>query len=99
MNLRYRLASAANSVVIGVFALEKKMHYPVMTEKQLATRWKISVKTLQRWRLDMVGSVWHKLFNLRPKNRVNAGCGVLNAHRCDREQREKIGESDARNAH
>ena len=38
------------------------MHYPVMTEKQLATRWKISVKTLRRWRLDQVGPVWHKLF-------------------------------------
>ena len=38
------------------------MHYPVMTEKQLATRWKISVKTLRRWRLDKVGPVWRKLF-------------------------------------
>ncbi len=38
------------------------MHYPVMTEKQLATRWKISVKTLRRWRLDMAGPVWRKLF-------------------------------------
>ncbi len=38
------------------------MHYPVMTEKQLATRSKISVKTFRRWRLDQVGPVWHKLF-------------------------------------
>lgn len=38
------------------------MHYPVMTEKQLATRWKISVKTLRPWRLDKVGPVWRKLF-------------------------------------
>ncbi|MGH8430442.1 MAG: hypothetical protein ACREUF_08570 [Solimonas sp.] len=42
------MASVANSVVMGAFAMEKKMHYPVMTEKQLATRWKISVKTLRR---------------------------------------------------
>lgn len=27
------------------------MHYPVMTERQLAFRWKISLKTLRRWRL------------------------------------------------
>ena len=31
------------------------MHYPVMTERQLAFRWKISLKTLQRWRLDGEG--------------------------------------------
>lgn len=31
---------------------EKKMHYPVMTERQIAFRWKISLKTLRRWRLD-----------------------------------------------
>lgn len=47
---------------MGAFAVETKMHYPVMTEKQLATRWKISVKTLRRWRLDKVGPVWRKLF-------------------------------------
>lgn len=28
------------------------MHYPVMTERQLAFRWKISLKTLRRSRLD-----------------------------------------------
>ena len=28
--------------------MEKKMHYPVMTERQLAFRWKISLKTLRR---------------------------------------------------
>ena len=44
------------------FVVEAKMHYPVMTEKQLAARWKISVKTLHRWRADKVGPVWHKLF-------------------------------------
>jgi len=38
------------------------MHYPVMTEKQVADRWQISLKTLRRWRLDGEGSVWHKLF-------------------------------------
>ncbi|MFM8556206.1 MAG: helix-turn-helix domain-containing protein, partial [Betaproteobacteria bacterium] len=40
----------------------KKMHYPVMTERQLALRWKISLKTLRRWRLDGEGPIWHKLF-------------------------------------
>ncbi|MFN9747911.1 MAG: helix-turn-helix domain-containing protein [Burkholderiales bacterium] len=38
------------------------MHYPVMTEKHLADRWQISLKTLRRWRLDSEGPVWHKLF-------------------------------------
>lgn len=39
------------------------MHYPVMTEKQVAFRWKISLKTLRRWRLDNEGPFWHKLFH------------------------------------
>ena len=38
------------------------MHYPVMTERQLAARWKISLKTLRRWRSDNEGPTWHKLF-------------------------------------
>lgn len=38
------------------------MHYPVMTEKQVADRWRVSLKTLRRWRLDGDGPVWHKLF-------------------------------------
>ena len=38
------------------------MHYPVMAERQLALRWKISLKTLRRWRLDGEGPSWHKLF-------------------------------------
>ncbi|MBK6974571.1 MAG: hypothetical protein IPH26_17050 [Sterolibacteriaceae bacterium] len=38
------------------------MHYPVMTEKHLADRWQVSLKTLRRWRLDNEGPVWHKLF-------------------------------------
>lgn len=38
------------------------MHYPVMTEKQLADRWQVSLKTLQRWRLNTEGPIWHKLF-------------------------------------
>ncbi len=38
------------------------MHYPVMTEKHLAGRWQVSLKTLRRWRLDGEGPVWHKLF-------------------------------------
>lgn len=37
---------------MGASVLEKKMHYPVMTERQLAARWKISLKTLRRWRSD-----------------------------------------------
>lgn len=35
------------------------MHYPVMTEKHLADRWQVSLKTLRRWRLDGEGPVWH----------------------------------------
>ncbi len=38
------------------------MHYPVMTEKHLADRWQVSLKTLRRWRLDGEGPVYHKLF-------------------------------------
>lgn len=53
----------ANSVVMGPSVLEQKMHYPVMTERQVAARWKISLKTLRRWRLDGEGPVWHKLFH------------------------------------
>ncbi len=39
------------------------MHYPVMTERQIAARWKVSLKTLRRWRRDGEGPVWHKLFH------------------------------------
>ena len=39
------------------------MHYPVMTERQVAARWKVSLKTLRRWRLDSEGPIWHKLFH------------------------------------
>ena len=60
--LNITLASTENSVVMGSSVQEKKMHYPVMTEKQVADRWQISLKTLRRWRLDGEGSVWHKLF-------------------------------------
>ena len=60
--LKITLASTVNSVVMGSSVQEKKMHYPVMTEKQVADRWQISLKTLRRWRLDGEGSVWHKLF-------------------------------------
>ena len=35
----------ANSVVMRASVQEKKMHYPVMTERQIASRWKISLKT------------------------------------------------------
>jgi len=36
--------------VMGASVSEKKMYYPVMTERQLALRWKISLKTLRRLR-------------------------------------------------
>lgn len=39
------------------------MRYPVMTERQIAARWKISLKTVRRWRQDGEGPVWHKLFH------------------------------------
>lgn len=48
---------------MGPSVLEKKMHYPVMTERQVAARWKISQKTMRRWRLDGEGPTWHKLFH------------------------------------
>ena len=47
----------------GATVLEKKMHYPVMTERQVATRWKIGLSTLRRWRLNNEGPIWHKLFH------------------------------------
>lgn len=47
---------------MGASVLEKKMHCPVMTEKHLADRWQVSLKTLRRWRLDNEGPIWHKLF-------------------------------------
>lgn len=37
------------------------MHYPVMTEKQVADRWQVSLKTLRRWRSDNEGPIVHKL--------------------------------------
>lgn len=40
------------------------MDYPVMSEWQVAHRWKISAKTLRRWRASGEGPRWHKLFNL-----------------------------------
>lgn len=33
-----------------------------MTEKHLADRWQVSLKTLRCWRLDGEEPVWHKLF-------------------------------------
>lgn len=38
------------------------MRYPVMTEKHVADRWQVTLKTLRRWRLDGQGPIWHKLF-------------------------------------
>lgn len=40
------------------------MDYPVMNEWQLAHRWKLSTKTLRRWRASGEGPRWHKLFKL-----------------------------------
>jgi len=40
------------------------MDYPVMSEWQVAHRWKISTKTLRRWRATGDGPHWHKLSNL-----------------------------------
>lgn len=75
----------ANSVVMGASVLEKEMHYPVMTERQAAARWKISLKTLRRWRLD--GS-------LRPQppvstslSRKEVARGAL--HGCERETEKR----------
>ncbi len=45
------------------FGEEMKMHYPVMTERQVATRWKVSLKTMRRWRQDKAGLAWYKLFH------------------------------------
>ena len=39
------------------------MQYPVLSEQQLATRWSISKKTLQRWRANQIGPKFQKLFN------------------------------------
>lgn len=38
------------------------MLYPMMTERQVAIRWKISLKTLRYWRHVDKGPVWHKPF-------------------------------------
>lgn len=40
------------------------MHYPVMTERQLAAKWRVSLKSLRRWRSTGEGPAWHKLFRL-----------------------------------
>ena len=47
---------------MGASVQEQKTHYPVMTEKHVADRWQVSLKTLRRWRLAGEGPVWHKLF-------------------------------------
>ena len=47
---------------MATFALEMQMRYPVLSEDQLASRWRISVKTLRRWRASDEGPRWHKLF-------------------------------------
>jgi|GEM_PF-2379772 len=45
------------------FGKEIKTHYPVMTERQVAARWKVSLKTMRRWPQDKVGPAWYKLFH------------------------------------
>ncbi len=37
------------------------MHYPVLLETELASRWKISVAALRAWRQRNIGPRWHKL--------------------------------------
>ena len=46
-----------------IFAVDTKMHYPVMTEQQVAAQWKVSLKTMRRWRQDKVAPTCHKLFH------------------------------------
>ena len=36
------------------------MHYPVMTEKHLADRWQVSLKTLRRWRQEQLCPIYCK---------------------------------------
>lgn len=38
------------------------MDYPAMNERQLVQRWRISIKTLRRWRVSGDEPRWHKLF-------------------------------------
>lgn len=40
------------------------MEYPAMNEWQVAHRWRVSPKTLRRWRASGDGPRWHKLFKL-----------------------------------
>lgn len=40
------------------------MEYPAMNEWQVAHRWRVSPKTLRRWRSSGDGPRWHKLFKL-----------------------------------
>jgi len=47
------------------------MHYPIMSAMQLAERWKVSLKILNRWRLDNVGPAWYQL------------CGHVRYHEAD----------------
>jgi hypothetical protein len=49
------LAFMAKRVVMVAFGEETKMHYPVMTERQVAARWKVSLKTMRRWWQAKVG--------------------------------------------
>ena len=37
------------------------MRYPVMTEKHVADRWQVSLKTLRRWRQEQLGPIYCKL--------------------------------------
>jgi phosphomannomutase len=48
------LAAAANSFVMVTFAVETKIHYPSITEQLVAARWKVSLKTMRRWRQHKV---------------------------------------------
>ena len=60
--------------------MEKKMHYPVMTERQLAFRWKISLKTLRRWRAEDEGPTWHKFSNMSVTTKLTSSISNDKAH-------------------
>lgn len=40
------------------------MDYPIIDEDTLAKRWRLSPKTLHRWRKEGLGAAWHSLFGL-----------------------------------
>jgi hypothetical protein len=51
-------------LVIGG-SVEERMRSPVMSGRQAAARWKVSPKSLRRWRLDKEGPIWRKPLRVR----------------------------------